>query len=201
MEGNYPYLALAIDSTSLKVFRPHGIERGCNHDNSSSLCFLSQKGFLGSEHDLSAFKRIYINYLDYLKKLPPEEISLNIDSRWGVVLDSGYLGNSCETPGLRKFAMNRPSLVKLDEIHYQSELASKHFDICVLLTNEIIQRSGLCENGTHFELKLITRNKREQDEKLLKSKQESTNYSNRKKMRPKDSDCSFSTSCTSYSIT
>ncbi|OAF63719.1 hypothetical protein A3Q56_08574 [Intoshia linei] len=63
MEGNYSYLALAIDSTSLKVFRPHGIE--------------------------------------------------------------SYLGNSCETPGLRKFAMNRPSLVKPDEIHYQSELASK----------------------------------------------------------------------------
>ncbi|OAF64043.1 hypothetical protein A3Q56_08253, partial [Intoshia linei] len=85
----------------------------------------SQKGFLGSEHDFSAFKRNYINYLDYLKKLPFEEISLDIDSRWGFVLDSGYLGNSCETPGLRKFAMNRPSFVKPNEIHYQSKLASK----------------------------------------------------------------------------
>ncbi|OAF64341.1 hypothetical protein A3Q56_07944 [Intoshia linei] len=143
MEVNYPYLSLAINSTSLKVFRPHGIESNAKkmYDSKNKInaikkevavmttplhyALFSQKGFLGSEHDFSAFKRNYINYVDYLKKLLSEEKSLDIDSRWGVVLDSGYLDNSCETPELRKFAMNRPLLVKPDEIHYQSELASK----------------------------------------------------------------------------
>ncbi|OAF63826.1 hypothetical protein A3Q56_08466, partial [Intoshia linei] len=78
---------------------------------------------------------------------------------------------------------SRPSLPILN-------LLRRYFDICVLLTYKIIQSSGLCENDTHFELKLITKNKREQDEKLLKLKKESTNYSNRKKIRLNDSGCS-----------
>ncbi|OAF64108.1 hypothetical protein A3Q56_08187 [Intoshia linei] len=71
MEGNYPYLALAIDSTSLKVFRPHGIESNAKkmYDSKNKMNALKkevtvmttpshyalffQKSFLGSEHDFS----------------------------------------------------------------------------------------------------------------------------------------------------
>ncbi|OAF70921.1 hypothetical protein A3Q56_01285 [Intoshia linei] len=184
MEGNYLYLALAIDSTSLKVFRPHEIKSNAKkmYDSKNKMnpikkevkvmttppyyALFFEKGFLGSEHDFSAFK--------------------HIDSRWGVVLDSGYLASKrgCVERffgRLKKLFSIFSQIYRWDHSYFNID-----FDICVY---------------THLELKLITRNKREQDEKLLKSKKESTNYSNRKKIRLNDSGCSSSTSCTSYSIT
>ncbi|OAF70687.1 hypothetical protein A3Q56_01534 [Intoshia linei] len=124
------------------MFRPHGVELNAKNmydgkNNMNALkkevavmttpphyALFSQDVFLGSEHDYSAFKRNFKSYLGYLKKLLIEETDEESDMRWGMILDSGYMGPDSDTLGLRKYVMNRPSLIEPVDVESHKELAS-----------------------------------------------------------------------------
>ncbi|OAF66486.1 hypothetical protein A3Q56_05782, partial [Intoshia linei] len=75
LDGNFPFIGLAVDSTSLKMFRLHGVELNAKkmYDGKNNMnalkkevavmttlphnALFSQDVFWGSEHDYSAFKR------------------------------------------------------------------------------------------------------------------------------------------------
>ncbi|OAF69009.1 hypothetical protein A3Q56_03211 [Intoshia linei] len=213
LDGNFPFIGLAVDSTSLKMFRPHEVELNAKKMYDSVMttpphyALFSQDAFLGSEHDYSAFKRNFKSYLGYLKKLPIEETDEKSDTRWGMILDSGYMGPDSDTLGLRKYVMNRPPLIKPVDVESQKELTSirgcvekfylvyflkpivdiSHFnvdfDICVLLTNEIISRTQLTDNDIIYDLGLISLQKRQNNSRTLKSREEYVRYKMRKQYR------------------
>jgi hypothetical protein len=129
-ESHFPYIALAVDSTSIEVNRPVGRFEdakaywdGKNHIYALKkevavtaapphYALYSQTGTVGSVHDYTTFKSTYGSYLSYLTKTPSEVRAIPLDTAaptWGIVADNGYAGDAADTPGLRKIALVRPS--------------------------------------------------------------------------------------------
>jgi hypothetical protein len=129
LEGNYPYIGLIGDTTSMEVFRPRGRfeEAKIYWDGKNKIYALKkevailpyppyfalffQKGRVASMHDYSILQDTQASYSSFLKKTPREQIELGNDRdlRWGILFDKAYVGPEEDTPGLRRiFISKRP---------------------------------------------------------------------------------------------
>ena len=137
--GNYPHVALLIDSTSLEVFRPHGRfdEAKIYFDgkngiyalkkevavmaNAPHYALFSSAGFVGSRHDYQHFKTNYEVYLEYLTKTLDERKAIPNDAPafWSVCLDKGYIGPAEDTPEIRRITPRK--VIRDDEEKKDSE--------------------------------------------------------------------------------
>jgi len=142
---SHPFIALICDSTSTQVLRPVGRfeEAKIYWDGKNKIYALKKEvavmaspphfalftgvAFVGSEHDYSAFKKTHEKYLGYLRKTPEERAQLPRDlaaDSWAILCDSGYTGDSQDTPGLRKMALKKPSQMQFPtQRRDQQELA------------------------------------------------------------------------------
>ncbi|OAF66723.1 hypothetical protein A3Q56_05543 [Intoshia linei] len=172
------------------MFRPYGVELNTKkmYDGKNKMNSLKKEvTVMTTQPHYGLFFQNFKSYLGYLKKLSIEETDEESDTRWGMILDSGYMGPDSDTLGLRKYVMNRPSLIEPVDVESHKELASirgcverffgrlkisfsifsltyrydiSHFnvdfDICVLLTNEIISRTQLTDNDIIYDFGLIS---------------------------------------------
>ncbi len=141
----HPYIALICDSTSVEVFKPmrqfdeakvfwdgknkiYALKKEvCVMASPPHYALFSSAKFCGSEHDYSQFKKNFQKYSDYLVKSPaelrqlPREVS---EPSWAILGDSAYIGDTQDTPGLRKVSLLKRSQVLFpSDRHEQQELA------------------------------------------------------------------------------
>lgn len=127
----YPYIALLIDSTTTETCRPggpfeevkayfdvkngiYGIKKEVAVSAHPPHYALFVSTFhLGSEHDFSIHKSEHGPYVTYLTKTPRERGLLPADQQanFAILGDSAYIGDPSETPGLRRIALQKHSLV------------------------------------------------------------------------------------------
>jgi len=142
-EGPYPYIALALDGTTIPCYRPtgpfheakhywsahHGLY-GVNYEvavlaSAPHYCLFVQPGVPGSVHDYTRLKETYTAYLDYLTKTTTEQTMIESDGEnasWAVVCDLAYVGPAEDTPGFRKITGKKGALTAADRQRNQ-ELA------------------------------------------------------------------------------
>lgn len=133
-DQNYPEITLIGDSTSREVFHPKAPfnEAKQYYDNKNHIyalkkeiavtraaphyCLFTQPAVPGSVHDYSYFKQNYLSYCPYLLKTPEERATLSSDrqeSRWAILLDSGYIGPDNDHPELRKITLRKPTTIEV----------------------------------------------------------------------------------------
>lgn len=127
LSGNFPFIGLIVDTTSMEVFRPRGRfeEAKIYFDGKNKIYALKkevgvlayppyyalffQKGRVGSQHDYSIFQGTHEGYAPFLKKTPREQVELggDRDSRWAIVLDKAYVGPENDTPHVRRLFISK----------------------------------------------------------------------------------------------
>ena len=141
-ETHFPHVALLIDSTSTKVFRPKVPfqEAKMYWDGKNSMyalkkevavmaskphfCLFLQKGVIGSKHDYEYLKETFHLYIPYLQKMTEEFVQLPSDhgnQNWSALFDKGYVGPDNDTPGLRRITPKKNTSAYADLIENEEK--------------------------------------------------------------------------------